>query len=104
MRRTGTADWRYGAVALTLFGFFGATFFVMAPVSGRQIAAIIPLAVAAAYVVRGLWWGPRYVITGIVVAALTLAGFVLLKEHFLLWMAGVGGGALILAGLWLKQA
>ena len=34
--------WRYGAIALAFFVFFAATFFVMAPVSGRQIAAFIP--------------------------------------------------------------
>jgi hypothetical protein len=47
--------------------------------------------------------GTRYVVSGIAVAALTLAGFFLLKQHFLLWMAAVGGGAMILAGLWLRR-
>jgi hypothetical protein len=104
LRRDGGAgDWRYGAVALTLAAFFGASFFVLAPVSGRQIAAVIALAVATAYVIRGLWWGPRYLVTGLVVAVLTLAGFVVLKAHFMLWMAAVGGGAMILAGLWLRR-
>jgi hypothetical protein len=48
--------------------------------------------------------GPRYVTTGIAVATLTLTGFFLLKQHFFLWMAGVGGASLILAGIWLKRA
>ena len=51
----------------------------------------------------GIWRGPRFVITGLVIAALTLAGFFFLEVHFFLWMAGVGGVSLILAGLWLKQ-
>jgi hypothetical protein len=96
--------WRYGAVIVTLVAFFAAVFFVLWPVSPRQQAALIPLGVAASYVIAGIWRGPRYVITGIAVAALTLAGFVLLKQHFFLWMAGVGGAALILAGIWLKRA
>lgn len=95
--------WRYGAVAATLFGFFYALFAIMAPTSGRQVAAVIPLALAAAYVIAGIWRGPRFVVTGLTIAALTLAGFFLLKAHFFLWMAGVGGAALIVAGLWLKQ-
>jgi hypothetical protein len=95
--------WRFAAVTLTVLAFFVATYFVMAPVSGRQVAALIPLVVAAAYVLGGLWWGKRYVVTGVVVAALTLAGFFLLREHFLLWMAAVGGSAMILAGLWLRR-
>jgi len=96
--------WRYGAVALTLLAFFAAVFLVLWPINPRQIAALIPLSVAAAYVIAGIWRGPRYVTTGIAVAALPLAGFFLLKQHFLLWMAGVGGAALILAGIWLRRA
>src|SRR5947209_6491827 len=42
--------WRYGAVALAMLLFFAATFFVMAPVGGKQIAAFIPLFVALVYV------------------------------------------------------
>jgi len=96
--------WRFGAVFLTLFAFFVAAFFIMSPVTGRQIAAFIPLVVAVAYVLIGIFRGPRYIATGLVVAALTLLGFALLKEHFFLWMAGVGGAAMILAGIWLRQA
>jgi hypothetical protein len=50
----------------------------------------------------GVWKGPRFLITGIVVVALTLGGFYFLHDHFFPWMAVVGGGALILAGLWLR--
>jgi len=97
------AGWRYGAVALTMIGFFFAIFAVMSPVNGRQIAAVIPLALAAAYILLGISRGPRFIVTGVVIAALTLAGFFLLEQHFFLWMAGVGGAALILAGLWLRR-
>jgi len=98
------AHWRFGALFLSLFAFFAATFFIMSPVTGRQIAAFIPIVVAVAYVLIGIFRGPRYIATGLVVAALTLLGFALLKEHFFLWMAGVGGAAMILAGIWLRQA
>jgi hypothetical protein len=95
--------WRYGAVVLTAAAFFSAAFYVLWPVSPKQIAALIPLFVAAAYVIAGIWRGSRYVATGIAVAVLTLIGFVMVKEHFFLWMAGVGGAALILAGIWLRR-
>ena len=104
LRQAGLgAGWRYGGVAATLFGFFYALFAIMGPASGRQVGAVIPLALATAYVLAGIWRGPRFVITGLVIAALTLAGFFFLEVHFFLWMAGVGGVSLILAGLWLKQ-
>jgi hypothetical protein len=94
---------RYGAAALALFAFVAATFFVMAPVGGRQIGAFIPLFVALIYVLRGIWGGLRYIVAGVAIAALTLGGFVFLNSHFSLWMAAVGGGALVLAGLWMRR-
>jgi hypothetical protein len=94
---------RYGASALAVFAFMAATFLVMAPVGGRQIGAFIPLFVALIYVLRGIWGGLRYVVAGVAIAALTLGGFVFLSSHFSLWMAAVGGGALILAGLWMRR-
>src|SRR5258708_10101695 len=68
------AGLRYGAVAMTLVAFFAAAFFVLWPVSPRQQAALIPLVVAAAYVIIGIWRGPRYATTGKARAALALAG------------------------------
>lgn len=103
MRGARPGTWRYLAASAAAFAFIAALFAVMAPVSGRQVAAAIPLFVALMYVLRGIWAGPRYVVAGVAIAALTLAGFFLLSAHFLLWMAAVGGGALILAGLWLRR-
>jgi hypothetical protein len=98
------AAWRFAAIWATLIVFCAATFAIMAPVDGRQVAAFIPLVIAASYVIGGIWLGSRFVAAGIAVAVLTLAGFFLLREYFLLWMAVVGGGALLLAGLWLTKA
>jgi hypothetical protein len=97
------AAWRYAVVSATVCAFFFATFFIMAPVSGRQVGAFIPLFVATVYVLASVWLGLRYAIAGIAIAILTLAGFVLLGQHFALWMACIGGGALVLAGLWLRR-
>lgn len=33
---------------------------------------------------------------------LTVGGYICLQPYFLLWLAGVGGGALILGGIWLR--
>lgn len=98
------AAWRFAAVMATLVVFCAATFAVMAPIDGRQVAAFIPLVIAATYVIGGIWFGARYAAAGIAVAVLTLGGFFLLREHFMLWMAGVGGGALLTAGWWLTRA
>jgi hypothetical protein len=95
--------WRYAAVIFAIFIFVFATFVVMWPVNGRQVAAFIPLLVALTYVLKGIWRGVRYVGLGIAVSAFTLLGFFLVKDHFLLWMAVVGGGSLILASIWFRR-
>jgi hypothetical protein len=94
---------RFTAVGLTTFTFICAVIAVMAPKSGNQIGALIPLVVAAGYGLLGIWRGPRFYITGIVIGALTLGGFFLLHAYFNWWMAAVGGSSLVLAGLWLRK-
>ena len=95
--------WGFLEMVLTAFLFIAATLAVMAPVTGRQVGAFIPLVVAASYAVVGLWQGLRFIVAGVVIAGLTLGGFFfLVPAHFALWMAGVGGGALMLAGCWFR--
>jgi hypothetical protein len=95
-------SWILPGSVLTALAFIAATLAVMAPVTGRQISAFIPLVVAASYAVVGLWRGLRFIVAGAFIAGLTLVGFFLVPAHFALWMAGVGGGALILAGCWFR--
>ena len=105
LRGKGAAPaWRYAAAFATLAAFSVATLAVLPPTRGPQVAAFVPLVVAMAYVLAGLWWGVRFIVTGVVLALLTLGGYFLLREYFLLWMAVVGSGALLLAGLWLRRA
>ncbi|MBL6853304.1 MAG: hypothetical protein ISS15_17620 [Alphaproteobacteria bacterium] len=93
----------FGVVAIA-FLFIMATYAVMWPVSPAQQAAFVPLLAAAAYSGVGLWAGARWIVAGVGIAVLTLAGFFLLQQHFSLYMAVVGGGGLILAGLWMRSA
>jgi hypothetical protein len=99
----GPNRWRFAAGWLAIGGFFGALFTVLGPVSTHQVGAVIPLFVALAYVLLGLWRGVRFLIAGLLIAVLTLIGYFYVPAHFDLWMAIVGGGALIIAGLWLRR-
>lgn len=94
---------RIGMTFLAVWLFVVATFFVMKPVNPMAVGAWIPLIVALLYSIFGIWAGLRFLYAGIVVAALTLGGWLWLREFFLLWMAFVGGGSLMLVGLWLKK-
>ena len=96
---------KYGGSIVAIAAFIAAVFAVMPPRNSLQIGAFFPLIVALFYCLAGLWANaPRLVLIGIAVAALTLFGYFWLPAIFLLWMACVGGGALIFAGLWLRRA
>ena len=92
----------FGLVALLLV-FMGATYAIMGPIHGLQPAAFPALLIGAIYCGVGLWAGVRYLILGALVIALTVVGYFFLSEHYLLLMAFVGGGGLILAGFWFRQ-
>ncbi len=94
---------RTGMSGFAAFLFVVATVAVMQPADWAAIGAFVPLMIALFYIAFGLFYGPRFVYAGIVVAALTLGGWFVVPQLFLLWMALVGGGSLVLVGLWLKK-
>jgi len=102
--RTSTSAWKSIALVAIIFLFIYATYVVMWPVGERQQSAFVPLLAGAVYSGVGVFAGVRWIIAGAAVAALTLAGFFLIHQHYDLWMAAVGGGGLVLAGLWMRSA
>jgi hypothetical protein len=97
-------DWRYAATALAAFVFIAAIFAIMPPRTDAQAGAFFPILIALLYSLVGIWTrGARMLVAGIAVAALTLGGYFLLPQYFTLWMAVIGGGALILGGIWLRS-
>jgi hypothetical protein len=81
-----------------------ATIAIMQPHDPRQMGAFVPLAVAWAYITIGSLLGLRMIVAGIALGALTAFGYFFLYTWFLLWMAVVGGGTLVVGGIWLRQA
>lgn len=102
-QRGGHAARRLGGVALAIAAFASVIFCMSPAYSGKQVAALVPMIVATVYVVFGIWHGRRLLATGFVIAACTMFGFFFLDSHFNLWMAVVGGAALILTSVWLKR-
>jgi hypothetical protein len=98
----GPRAWRMIGLAVLAVFFVAATYTIMWPVHGAQVATYPALITGTVYAGVGLWAGLRYVVTGIMVIALTLGGFFWVHEHLLLWMAFVGGGSMMLAGLWFR--
>ncbi len=95
---------RFLASFMVIFVFVYALFAVIGPPANPLASgAVAPLLVAMFYGLVGVWKGVRFLVAGALVAGLTLAGYFWLPQHFLLWMAAVGGGSLVLAGVLLRQ-
>lgn len=102
-RRTNYG-WRYGATALAGVLFVSSLFAIFRPTNSAQVGAFFPLLVALVYMLSGIWTSAlRMSVLGIAVGALTLVGYFYFPATFMLWMAIVGGGALILGGLWMRS-
>ncbi|MDQ2641184.1 MAG: hypothetical protein M3Y79_11475 [Pseudomonadota bacterium] len=94
---------RAATIGTAMMMFFPAMFTVLPPLTGMQNNAFISLSWAFVYMVAGAWVGLRLFFTGVATAAAVLVGYLLLREHYFLWMAVVGGGSLMLGGLWLRK-
>jgi hypothetical protein len=83
-----------------------ATYAILKPTDGKQLCAYPALITGCAYMAIGLWRGVRYMISGVAVVAMTLIGFYFIDGllPITLWFAFVGGGAMILTGLWFRTA
>jgi hypothetical protein len=52
-----------------------------------------------------LWFGYAFLALGLGISTLVLIGYVFVTgDGFLVWMAVVNGGGLILSGLWMRRA
>jgi hypothetical protein len=94
---------RYVASWMVFLLLLGGSWAILTPQTASQRAALPALLVAAAYAFAGIWWWQRYLWLGLALFAVTLFGF-FFAPWFELWMAVLGGGGLILGGLWLRAA
>jgi hypothetical protein len=96
-------SWRIAALWILLCIYIAIWLFLLAPFSGIQCNAFICTASMFAYIVMGLWFDSRFMIVlGLLLTAVTLVGFYLLRDFYCLWMAFVGGGAILGTGLYIR--
>jgi len=89
----------FAAVSL----FYAGLFALRSPLPERAADASAPLLLATVFMLWGIYAGARYVVAGLVIAALTLVVYFTIHEHFALWIAAVLCGSLVLAGLWMRR-
>ena len=85
-----------------LFGIFVSAW--LGHFSPRQISTFWPIYFMLLYSIAGLWFGHAFVVIGLSISALALAGYFWAGGWFDLWMAFVDGGGLMLGGLWMRRS
>jgi len=95
---------RFLGAAAVLAAFIALTLTVFAPVSGIEIQTFIVLLVAAAYALVGCWFGLRFAAVGAALAGLAVGALSYAPAHAAWIVPCLGGGALILGGLWMRWA
>ena len=94
--------WRIVGVWLATFAFMAATFSIFGLADGRQEHSFIGVFFGCTYMAVGAFMGWRMVVVGVALTALSLFGFFEVHQYYLAYMGLVGGGALIVSGLWLR--
>ena len=105
VRRTGVRsfDWRVATTFLLFFAFGLFCSLVLGHFGPREMGAFWPIYFMLFYCIAGMWFGRAFVAIGLGVTVLTLIGYFFIGGGtFLLWMAAVNGGGLILGGLWMR--
>ena len=99
---TGGGDVRVGIFWMLLFLYAGLWMWMLRPVNGVQIGAYWATVPMFGYVVGGLWLSRFFIFLGALVTVLTILGLTLFHQHFNLWMAVLGGGSLVVAGIYIR--
>jgi len=96
-------DFRVLAAFLMFFGFGLLCTQVLGHFGGRQQGTFWPIYFMLFYCLAGLWFGRAFLAIGLSIIALTLIGYFFIGGPlFLLWMAAVNGGGLVLSGFWMR--
>jgi len=100
----GWFDLRVLAAFLMFYGFGLLCSGVLGHFGPRELGAFWPIYFMLFYCIAGLWFGHAFIAMGLCIIALTLIGYFFVEgAAFLLWMAAVNGGGLILSGLWMRR-
>ncbi|MGH6741575.1 MAG: hypothetical protein ACREDY_21545, partial [Bradyrhizobium sp.] len=100
----GTFDFRVLAAVLLFFAFGLLCSKVLGHFGARELGTFWPIYFMLFYCIAGLWFGRAFLAICVAITALTLIGyFFIMGPTFLLWMAVVNGGGLIVSGLWMRR-
>jgi hypothetical protein len=96
-------DFRVLAAFLMFYAFGLLCSGVLGHFGPRELGTFWPIYFMLFYCIAGLWFGRAFIAMGLAIIVLTLVGYFFVDgAAFLLWMAAVNGGGLILSGLWMR--
>jgi hypothetical protein len=99
-----TFDFRVLGAFLLFYAFGIFCSGVLGHYGPREMGAFWPVYFMLFYCMAGCWFGGAFFAMGLSIIVLTLIGYFLVGGGaFLLWMAAVNGGGLILSGLWMRR-
>ncbi|CAN5338554.1 hypothetical protein BH10PSE4_BH10PSE4_11170 [soil metagenome] len=101
--RPGTG-WRIAASSLSIMAFIVASYTVFQPTTVEPAIVFPGLVTGLVYAGVGIAFMRRFLWIGVAVFAASLIGYFFFQPMLAFWMAAVGGGGLIVAGLWLRRA
>jgi hypothetical protein len=94
---------RIGILWLMIFMYGGLLFWITGPIEGNDYLLFITILVALAYVIMGLWFSPPLLYIGLCITALAIVGWQLIPAYLGIWLALVGGGGLIISGIFVLR-
>jgi hypothetical protein len=96
----------YGRVMflwISLMIYAALVWWIAAPSSGEQASMLIVIFCMFGYVITGIWMEPTAAWVGGITTALAMIGYAFFLPYFYLWMALLGGGTLILSGIYILR-
>ena len=96
--------WKVTAGVFAILAFMAATYSIFRPTSVEPAIVYPGVVTGLVYAGVGIAYAPRYLWIGAAVFVASLVGYFFFLPYLAFWMAAVGGGGLILAGLWLRRA
>lgn len=94
---------RIGLLWLFLFAYGAMWIWMARPASAIEIGFLATTIAMFGYVILGLWLDKLFMWIGLGVTALTITLYLLMPGSFELWMGILGGGALLLSGVYIHR-
>lgn len=88
---------------IALMVYASLVWWIAAPTKGEQASMLIVVFCMFGYVITGLWMEPTAAWVGAITTALAMIGYTFFLPYFYLWMAFLGGGTLILSGIYILR-